>query len=357
MENLPVVFTITFAVPVVGFDYDDIDFSDSSMEVMAYTVANTGDNRTYTVEVTATSGTGTIVAAIPAGVCAANSCEFVTNASASNTIAVWLDVYDINELQLIGNDPGYPLNGAYRLSSDIDASATATWNDGAGFVAIAPDTDQDTWGHQGVRFSGTFEGTGHVINNLYINRPSEDCIGLFACADRATIRNIALENVNIKGNYFVGALVGKIENSSIMSCCSTGRVNGTNSYAGGLIGLTDYSSITNCYSTATTTGINKVGGLVGRAHSGSITNCYSAGVVSGIDDVGGLVGLNNYGTSSIMNNYWDVNTSGQTISDGGTGKTTAEMLQQVTYEGWDFIEVWEIVENDFLSISANICFG
>jgi len=45
--------------------------------------------------------------------------------------------------------------------------------------------------------------------------------------------------------------------------------------------------------------------------------------------------------------FWDTTTSGQTTSDGGTGKTTAEMKRQSTFAaaGWDFVGVWGITEN------------
>ena len=45
-----------------------------------------------------------------------------------------IEINDIDELQLIGNDPGYPLDGDYVLGNDIDASATTSWNGDAGFA-------------------------------------------------------------------------------------------------------------------------------------------------------------------------------------------------------------------------------
>jgi hypothetical protein len=78
------------------------------------------------------------------------------------------------------------------------------------------------------------------------------------------------------------------------------------------------------------------GGLVGYLDSGTISNCYSTGAVSG-SNVGGLVGYKIIG-SIIVSSFWDVNTSGQVTSAGGTGKTTAEMqtLYTFTSAGWDF---------------------
>jgi hypothetical protein len=65
--------------------------------------------------------------------------------------------------------------------------------------------------------------------------------------------------------------------------------------------------------------------------------------VTGGDYVGGLVGSNYYGT--VSSSFWDTQTSGQSTSDGGTGKTTAEMKDIATFtdtetEGLD--EPWDM---------------
>ncbi|MCX8064161.1 MAG: hypothetical protein N3G21_03215 [Candidatus Hydrogenedentes bacterium] len=64
--------------------------------------------------------------------------------------------------------------------------------------------------------------------------------------------------------------------------------------------------------------------------------------VSGGAFVGGLVGDNNKGT--VEQSYWDVETSGQSTSDGGKGRRTAEMKRSGIYVDWDFESVWEIEE-------------
>jgi len=60
--------------------------------------------------------------------------------------------------------------------------------------------------------------------------------------------------------------------------------------------------------------------------------------------------------------FWDTQTSGQIISAGGTGKTTAEMQTAKTFldAGWDFVgetksgteDIWWILEgNDYPRLS------
>lgn len=79
---------------------------------------------------------------------------------------------------------------------------------------------------------------------------------------------------------------------------------------------------------------------MGYNHQSTITNSYSNGHVSGNSAVGGMVGSSVIG---IHNNcYWDIETSGQTTSRGGVGRTTVEMVyphDENTYVGWDW-EIW-----------------
>ena len=90
-----------------------------------------------------------------------------------------------------------------------------------------------------------------------------------------------------------------------------------------------------------------MGGLVGLIdqdpfYSGyhSITASYATGNVTGSSDVGGLVGSRSkWGRVNVTISYWDTQTTGQSRSYRGTGKTTRE-LQSPTghtgiYAGWN----------------------
>ncbi|HHE39302.1 MAG TPA: T9SS type A sorting domain-containing protein [Candidatus Cloacimonetes bacterium] len=176
-------------------------------------------------------------------------------------------------------------------------------------------------------------------------------------------------NSNVTGYQYVGGMTGRnLIGSTLQNCFSTGEING-NSDVGGLVGLNDYDSeiglcfsnceiygtyqrigglvgynnsvINNCYSRSNVSGSGFIGGLVGKSF-GEITNCYSTGYMDGEYQVGGLISL-----GSALNSFWDMETSGQTTSDGGTGKTTAEMTNVATYTDlstigldtpWDFVD-------------------
>jgi hypothetical protein len=157
----------------------------------------------------------------------------------------------------------------------------------------------------------------------------------------------------VVGNSAVGGLVGFNGHGFINSSFSKGMVFGSNSGwdIGGLVGYND-GSIIYCYSTSPVTGWPYVGGLVG-SNGGNIASSYSAGPVIGTRHTGGLIGMN-YNINKTTLSFWDSETSGQLISDGGTGKTTTEMKTEATFldAGWDFIgetqngdqDIWWIVE-------------
>ena len=150
---------------------------------------------------------------------------------------------------------------------------------------------------------------------------------------------------NVSGENEIGGLVGNNNQGSLSNFYSIGDVNGVD-VVGGLVGGHWKGSISNCYSVGDVNGFWNVGGLVG-ANGGIVSYCYSTGGVSGRSSVGGLVGDG----FDITNSYWDIETSGKPNMcgmlncDNSYGKTTAEMMQQSTFTDWDFINVWNIGEN------------
>jgi len=218
----------------------------------------------------------------------------------------------------------------YRMEASVDLSGSR-WS-----MAVIPS------------FGGTFDGNGYVISNLNIHGRHE--LGLFGVlATGAKVFNLGLEAVDVEGTgNSVGGLAGKNSGSvgsgsaatnagSVARCYTTGTITG-GECVGGLVGSNEGRIITS-YSTGTVTGENKVGGLVGRSgFVARIDMSYSSGAVTGDEDVGGLVGENYHG--SIDQSFWDMETSGQSNSDGGMGLVTADMYDIKTYQdvGWDFAE-------------------
>jgi hypothetical protein len=93
--------------------------------------------------------------------------------------------------------------------------------------------------------------------------------------------------------------------------------------------------ITACYAAGAVCGTSEVGGLVG-VNSWKITACYAIGAVGRTGKtIGGLVGKNDKGI--VNGSFWNTQTTGQTISAGGTGMTTAQMkmLSYYKFAGWE----------------------
>jgi len=198
-----------------------------------------------------------------------------TENSTNNTV-IW--IHNVYELQNMSNN----LSGRYALANDINASITKTWNGGSGFAPI---------GTPASPFNGTFDGKGHKIINLSINRSSQDYVGLFGyTSSNAVIENVGLENVTVWGANGVGGLVG-MNVGTINNSYATGNVSGRGANVGGLIGYNG-GTVSNSYATGNVSGSYYVGGLVGYNYRGTVSNSYATGNVSGGEYVGGLVGYN-----------------------------------------------------------------
>ncbi len=368
----------------------------------------------------------------------------------SGTVADPYVIWDVTDLQNMNLD----LTAYYELGQDIDATITNTWNAGAGFIPIG----QDEPLHLPVnRFSGFFDGKGHEITNLFINRPADsDGVGLLGTTRQDStgyIRNVGLVDVDITGEGNVGSLVGfheymlDLADGIISDCWATGIVKGEDvlvagliGYNGGLVedcrtacdvvltgnvarvrqnggfvglndrvirrsfatgnitcnhqigadiqeigpfvGYNNNGDIDECFSTGNVL-INNlgvalddiwaIGGFIGDNWGNGIRNCYSRGNVTvtpgtgtaqgvggligyneaecensystglvtapGFTRVGGLVGFND---DVVTDSFWDTETSGWATSEGGTGRTTAQMKASATFiaAGWDFGAEW-----------------
>lgn len=239
------------------------------------------------------------------------------------------------------------LGSYFVLNNDLDSSTTgydtyasSNANSGKGWIPIGSDSTTE--------FTGNFDGNGFSISDLYINRSSEQEVGLFWRTNGATLTSFALLNVDITGNNNTGGIVG-INNGTINNCFVSGLVSspvtGSNSKLGAIAGDSGGGVISQVYSIAECNGDNRVGGLLGQ-NGGTLELSYSAGkVVADRSDVGGLVAFEFGGSTS--NSYWDTEASGQTTTDGGgTGLTTSEMQgssASTNMSALDFTNNWETV--------------
>ncbi len=199
-------------------------------------------------------------------------------------------ISSIAQLQKIGYDPAYPLEGQYLLTQDIDAADTQNWNQGRGFAPIGNYELRGEEEDLSLAFTGSLDGQGHVITGLHINRPTDKDVGLFkAIGKSGKITRLGLEDSTIVGSIFVGALTGH-NVGAISHCYATGTVSG-NMGIGGLVGDNNGKVLRSHSTTNTASDFGMSGGLAGRNY-GSISHCSTTGLVSGTKSVGGLVGVN-----------------------------------------------------------------
>jgi uncharacterized repeat protein (TIGR01451 family) len=203
----------------------------------------------------------------------------------------------------------------------------------------------------GTTITGCF-ATGDVIAN--------DIGGGFVgrCNNGADIYDsYATGDVSVASSGGAGGFVGNHlwtdgETSIIQRCYATGDVSALDS-VGGFVGTNTNSPVVtyDCYALGNVSGNSQIGGFVGSEWDGPIERCYSTGTVTGTSDIGGFAGYSGFSLgSAFLNNRWDNETSGTTIAvghpeeagdDAGiTGNSTALLLQQSTYTGFNFNTVW-----------------
>jgi len=230
-------------------------------------------------------------------------------------------------------------NKHFKVTADIDLRE---YTDGAfNIIGYYNDIVDDK------PFRGGFDGNGHKISNFNYTCTGLNHVGLFGYVNGsgARILNLGLSapNVDAGTGYYVGSLVGWLKGGIISGCYAKGGSVSGGYDIGGLVGRKG-ASMNNCYASVNTSGIGSVGGLVG-VNYGVVSNCYSTGRVWADGVAGGLVG-SDLNLGSTTNSFWDIETSEQPGSDGGSGKTTPEMQTESTFTsaGWDFVGTWDICD-------------
>ncbi len=216
----------------------------------------------------------------------------------------------------------------YKQTANIDASATSAWYNNEGFMPL---------GNLNTRFTGSYDGNSYTISNLTVNRSSRSYQGMFGYPFKASITKVQLIDIDVDGDDYSGGLIGRSDSTTVSQCYTTGSIVG-GSVVGGLAGKVVSSSVINSYSRVNVNGSMTFAGLIGVNHSSNCTNSYSTGSVRSIPTGGGLIASTLSGGTT-TNCFWDTQTSGYSSSDGGTGKTTAEMKDYNTFiaAGWDFV--------------------
>ncbi len=230
----------------------------------------------------------------------------------------------------------YPVSGeevacnncnGYELTRPLDfndadtyasGAVSAEWTTGEGWRPIG---DEDGYGDG---FKALFDGNGHAIANLYVNRTAfqEDppAVGLFGyTGSSAVIRNIGIVDARVAGTGNVGGLAGR-NMGEIRDSYVTGRVSGHGHHAGGLVGENEgtisgsHAAVSmSCGGSGRFTGglAGWNGGAISASHATGSVSCGKYG-----EFIGGFTGAN-WGT--ISGSYATGDVVGTNIVGGLTG--------------------------------------
>ncbi|MGJ7505282.1 MULTISPECIES: GLUG motif-containing protein [unclassified Variovorax] len=251
-------------------------------------------------------------------------------------------IRDVAGLQAMSGD----LNGHYALAGNIDASATAGWNSGEGFIPV---------GDYSIPFRGSLHGLGHTVAGLTLDS-SLTYVALFGSTSGSTLRDFGLIDGSVRAtkddlayvanlvgaainttidnvfatsdvatntrNAYVGGLVAELDGGSLRNSYATGNVSGTgtNSYVGGLAGVVYLNStVSSAYATGDVNGTGygtQAGGLIGYAYASTVGDVHATGRVTGNSISGGLVGSSDGTTISNAYATGDV-AGGEGVRNGG----------------------------------------
>lgn len=239
---------------------------------------------------------------------------------------------------------GGKLSVCAKLTADIDLK------DFCHAADASKNLGELSWEPIGVgnAYTGTFDGSGKTISNLYIKAEKREA-GLFGYTFQSTIKNLTFENANVTNTeLYTGILVGvagyqtTLQNIKISTKCQiiggkdyTGGIAGSldgNAYncvnyamvqgqedVGGLFGLYNRTgnSMTACANYGNVTATSKtVGGLVGYYSSGTIQDCANYGNIEGTYNVGGMAGYVSKGKMQNVFCYGNVSATDNTIRGG-----------------------------------------
>lgn len=234
------------------------------------------------------------------------------------------------------------------------------------------------------------EGNIHTISGLYFDDSTMNKVGFIAYLGvSGKVENVGLVDSYVRGNKYVGGLVGTNYHGSIANAYNAATVIGKDEYVGGVVADNQNGELENLYNVGMIRGEGNVGGVAGYM-TGKMDNCYNAGSVSASYFVGGVIGASDANHVDAVYNIGIVKGSSITVVDYkggeynsvgavigynhgtishayynkeitcdyceeivGVGKTAAELFAGETLEGFDTL-IWglgakgENVERDTL---------
>lgn len=202
--------------------------------------------------------------------------QYATFSGGKGTVHNPLQINTMGELNMIRHYP----DKAYLLTNNIDCKSSINQ-----WIPIGDSIRP---------FTGSFEGNGYVINNLFFFSPEMKDCGLFGYALDARISGVTLQNCVIEGKDRIGSLVGTCRGfktgANIVDCHANGIITGS-SVVGGLIGYCSKTTVQNSSFEGDVVAVSYAGGFCGYVDEAQITASHAKNEMNGKNHIGGFAGL------------------------------------------------------------------
>jgi filamentous hemagglutinin family protein len=203
--------------------------------------------------------------------------------------------------------------GVYALGSNIDASPTTVAGGSNTFTPI-------------VAFTGTLNGLGHSIDDLYINLPTTTGVGLLGGNSTGHVSNLGFDNADITGNTYVGALAGVL---AVTITAGTGNRSFTNNYS-------KNGNVTAVLAGGYAGGLVASAAMIGTATiDANFSNNFSSGSVNSSAYSGGVVGSIAITDGNFENNHSSANVM-KYDPNGGAGSYLGGVVGSISVTDGNF---------------------
>ncbi|MBQ8940350.1 MAG: hypothetical protein IJ062_00830 [Firmicutes bacterium] len=155
------------------------------------------------------------------------------------------------------------MSANYVLTADIDMSAYENYEPIGTFVPLGSTGEEAETPTPDYAFTGVFDGAGHTISGLAINKPEGFTVGLFGCVSGGVIKNVNFTNANVSASMMSGCCIGYLFDGSIENVhLSDSVVNGT----------------------ASSMGTSMIGGIAGAGMDSKMSDCTAENVTLNLAD-------------------------------------------------------------------------
>ena len=237
----------------------------------------------------------------------------------SSASADVIEIATAEELAAINGN----LSGNYVLTADIDL-AGAEWTPIGAYAPSGESEEEQEIPSGETAFTGTFDGQGHTISNLAINRPEAWAQGLFGCIANARVGNFTVENAAVDAQLMGSDVVGYAYCSTVTGVtlvngkvtAHAGEMSAEGMY-GGIVGAGMGSMIENCFAQADIVlpdGTANAGIIGGGLEMTSVVGCNATGTVTAGSGCYGLGGVSGCGFAAEQ--FTDCTAENVTITAG-----------------------------------------